>query len=636
MKVSNNRLPGGVSARAIWICVTLMLSAMILTACGGSGGGSGTSTPTPIAVACNPSDPTTVAECGTLLVGITDADGDFLSYIVDVVSIQLEKADGTLVETLPATTRMDFSQYVDVTEFVSAATVPPGTYVAGTVILDYSDAEVFVEANGESKEAIVVDSDGIPLARTELKIVLADRDRLFIGRGRTSLLTIDFDLDASHSVDIVPTPAIATSEAFIAAEINPVDTKDIRVRGLFIEANEAEMTYAVAIRPFHDRTGDFGRVRVHVTERTEFEVDGDAYMGAEGLRALNAAGRGTLTVAQGTLNVAEREFTANIVLAGSSVPGNGMDAVKGNVIARNGNELIVRGGTVVLQDERAFFHDDITVTVGLDTKVFKTSFDGLLSIDDISIGQNVSIRGEVVSRDAAGLHMDATAGAVRMNITHLSGIVNTIMPGQIDIELHAIGRRRSQLFDFTGTGMTADTDADRDNYEISTGNLLMPFQAAGKPVVVYGFPNAFGAAPPDFAGRTLVDFTDVRSALGVGWGSAGTAAPFLAIGEDGLLLDNQNMDIDQRHHIKNDPILIDLTALDSSTLIAPRETGRMLFAVKTTDSLQLYSDFSDFTNALSNELGAGARARSMFARGKYDADNNIFVAYKIGIYLLEP
>jgi len=636
MKVSNNRLPGGVSTRAIWIYVTLMLSGMILTACGGSGAGRGTSTPTPTAVACNPSDPTTVAECGTLLVGITDADGDFLSYIVDVVSIQLEKADGTLVETLPATTRMDFSQYVDVTEFVSAATVPPGIYVAGTVILDYSDAEVFVEANGESKEAIVVDSDGIPLAQTELKIVLADRDRLFIGRGRTSLLTIDFDLDASHSVDIVSTPAIATSEAFITAEINPVDSKSIRVRGLFIEANEAEMTYAVAIRPFHDRAGDFGRVRVHVTERTEFEVDGDAYMGAEGLRALNAAGRGTLTVAQGTLNVAEREFTANIVLAGSSVPGNGMDAVKGNVIARNGNELIVRGGTVVLRDERAFFHDDITVTVGLDTKVFKTSFDGLLSIDDISIGQNVSIRGEVVSRDAAGLHMDATAGAVRMNITHLSGIVNTIMPGQIDIELHAIGRRRSQLFDFTGTGMTADTDADRDNYEISTGNLLMPFQAAGKPVVVYGFPNAFGAAPPDFAGRTLVDFTDVRSALGVGWGSEGTAAPFLAIGEDGLLLDNQNMDIDQRHHIKNDPILIDLTALDSSTLIAPRETGRMLFAVKTTDSLQLYSDFSDFTNALSNELGAGATARSMFARGKYDADNNIFVAYKIGIYLLEP
>jgi hypothetical protein len=336
------------------------------------------------------------------------------------------------------------------------------------------------------------------------------------------------------------------------------------------------------------------------------------------------------------LNVAEREFTADIVLAGSSVPGNGMDAIKGNVIARNSNELIVRGGTVILRDERAFFRDDITVTVGPGTKVFKRSFDGLLSSDEISIGQNVTIRGEVTSRDEVGLHMDATAGAVRMNVTHLSGIVNAIMPGQIDIELHAIDRRRSQAFDFTGTGMTVETDADPDNYEVSTGNLIMPFEASGKPVVVFGFPNAFGAAPPDFAGRTIVDFTNVRSALGVGWGSEGTAAPLLSIGEDGILLDNQNPDIDQRHHIKSGPLLVDLTTLDSSTLITPRETGRLLFVIKTTDSLQLYSDFTGFSNALTNELSAGATARSMHARGLYDGDSNSFSAYKIGIHLLEP
>jgi hypothetical protein len=636
MKLSNDRLPGAIKTRTVWIWATLMLSAMILSACGGGEGSSSEQTPVSTAAACNPADPTTAAECGTLLIGITDADGDFLSYTVDVVSLQLEKADGSLIETLPATTRMDFAQYVNITEFISAATVPPGTYVSGTIVLDYSAAEVFVEADGASKAAIVVDSDGIPLGQTELKIVLADRDRLFISRGRASLLTVDFDLDASHSVDFISTPAIAISEAFIAAEINPVDSKEIRVRGLFIEANEDQMTYAVAIRPFHDRAGDFGRVTVHVTENTEFEVSGDAYVGSEGLRALNAAGRGTLTVAQGALNVEEREFTANIVLAGNSVPGNGMDGVKGNVIARNGNDLVVRGGTVILRDDRAFFRDDITVTVGPNTKVFKTSFDGLLSIDDISIGQNVTIRGEVTSRDEVGLHMDATEGAVRMNMTHLSGIVNTVIPGQIDIELHAIDRRRAQIFDFTGTGMSIETDADPENYEVSTGNLLMPFQAAGKPVVVYGFPNAFGAAPPDFAGRTVVDFTDVRSVLGVGWGSEGTPAPFLSISADGLLLDNHNPDIDQRHHIKNGPVLIDLTTLHAGTVIAPREAGRMLFVVKTTDSLQLYSDFADFTNALANELGAGATARSMYARGKYDVDNNIFTAYKIGIYLLEP
>ena len=186
-------------------------------------------------------------------------------------------------------------------------------------------------------------------------------------------MTLDFDLDASHMVDIDQTPAVARAEPFIVAELNPVDSKEIRVRGRFIEANEAEMYYVVGLRPFYDRVGDFGRVKVHVTSETDFEVNDEEYVGLQGLRALNAAGQGTLTVAQGTLNVAERAFTANIVLAGSSVPGEGKDAVKGNVISRNGDDMVVRGGTVILTDAtRSFFRDDVTVTVGPDTKVYKT------------------------------------------------------------------------------------------------------------------------------------------------------------------------------------------------------------------------------------------------------------------------
>ena len=50
--------------------------------------------------------------------------------------------------------------------------------------------------------------------------------------------------------------------------------------------------------------------------------------------------------------------------------------------------------------------------------------------------------------------------------------------------------------------------------------------------------------------RGLVFYTDVRSALGVGWGANGTLEPFLSIGSDGLLLNNQNPDIDVRRFIK--------------------------------------------------------------------------------------
>ena len=646
MNEANNHLPGGVKNRTTWTLVALMLMTLALSACGGGAGTSNTVEPAVVAE-CNPADPDTAGECGTLIIGLTDADGDFLSYTVDVLSLILEKADGTVIEVLPNTTRIDFAQYVDLTEFISVATVPPGVYVAGTIRLDYTNAEIIVEDGDLAKDAIVVGADGEPLDVSEVKIRLADRDQLFINRATTSLLTIDFDLDASHTVDITLTPAIATAEPFIVAELDPVDTKEIRVRGRYLEANEAEMYYVVALRPFYDKVGDFGRMKVFVTIDTNCEVNEAEFSGVECLRALEAAGQGTLTVAQGNLNVAERQFTANFMLGGSSVPGNGTDAARGHVIARMDNELVVRGGTVILSDAAgSFYRDDVTVTVGPNTKVYKTYkfdrpltaiADRLLDISAISVGQKITVRGTVTANDEIGVHIDATEGAVVMHVTHLSGIVNSIMPGQVDIDLHSLGRRRPGIYNFTCTGgCDPATDADPDNYKVSTGNLLLDAAATGKAVSAWGFVNAFMGAPPDFEGRTIIDYANIRSALGVGWGAAGTTTPFTMMDTSGLLLDNQNEDSDQRHFIKQGPVLIDLTTLDSNTLIAPRETGRKLFVVKTTDSLQLYADFEDFLAALTISLDGVNAARSMYARGHYNADTNVFTAYKIFIYILEP
>jgi len=636
MTIANHHRHGIPASRTLRTWAALLLAFAALSGCGGGAGTTSIEAPDPVAAVCDPNDASTIAECGTVLIGLTDADGEFLSYTVDVLSLTLETAGGRVIETLPTKTRIDFANYVDLTEFVTAKTIPPGVYVAGSIRLDYRNAEILVEADGEAKAATIVDEDMVAVDETELRIVLPDRDRLLVSRGRLALLTIDFDLDASHSVDIAPTPALAMSAPFIVAEIDPIEEKEIRVRGPLVSVSEDAMSYTVALRPFHDRSGDFGRVEVNIDETTEFEVNEDMFLGVEGLRALNAAGPGTPTVAQGTLNVSLREFTADIVLAGSSVPGAERDAVRGNVISRTGNDFTVRGATIIRPDRDAYFNDDVVVTVGPDTRVFRRGNDQALDISAISIGQRLTVRGEVTVSDDQRLHIDATNGAVRLHITHLSGLVNTIMTGQTDITLQSIDRRGVDNFNFDGTGTSSETNADPANYEIATGNLLMPSDNTGQPVVVYGFPNAFGAAPPDFEGRTIVDYSDVRSALGVGWGAEGTIAPFLSIGSDGLLLDNQNADIDQRHYIKQGPVLIDLTTLDSDTLIAPRETGRMLFVIKTTDSLQQYADFDDFVNALSLELDGSTTARSMFARGHYNTDTNVFSAYRIGVYLLEP
>jgi len=612
---------------------------LLLAGCGGGGGAAGDMTLQ--TAACDPADASTYGECGTVMVALTDADGDFLNYTVDVLSLQLETANGRVVETMPQRTRINFADYVDLSELVTVATVPPATYVSGVIRLDYQGAEIFVEADGESKQAIVTDMDGNVLQQTELRIELSNRDSLIVSKGRPALLQLDFDLDASHMVDIVPTPAIAAAEPFIVAEVTPVDEKDIRVRGLLVDVAIDAMTYNVAIRPFHDRAGDFGKVTVHVTSSTEFEVDEQLYVGADGLAALDAAGAGTPTVALGTLDIGARQFTAALVLAGSSVPGIDRDAVVGNVIRRDGTTLTIRGATLIPSDRVAYFHDDVVVEIGPDTKVFRDGHRHRdLGIDAISIGQRVTIRGvqstPATDTSTPQVLFDATAGAVRMHVTHLSGIVNTVMPGQTDITLHSIDRRRASVFDFTGTGASPETDADPDNYAIATGNMMLADFAAGKPIVARGFPTAFQSAPPDFVGRTIIDYTDVRSVLGIGWGMEGTSTPFVSAGPDGLVLDNDNADIGVRHYIKQGPVLIDLTTLDSDTTIVPRESGLLLFYIKTDDSLRLYSSFTEFVDDLTLSLDGATTARSLHARGDYDAASNVLHAYKLGVYLLEP
>jgi hypothetical protein len=65
----------------------------------------------------------TSAECGTVLIAITDADGDFVSYSVDVQAVTLHRTGGARDEALPATARVDFAALADLSELLSAATI---------------------------------------------------------------------------------------------------------------------------------------------------------------------------------------------------------------------------------------------------------------------------------------------------------------------------------------------------------------------------------------------------------------------------------------------------------------------------------------------------------------------------------
>lgn len=118
----------------------LALSAA-LTACGGgssssnltTSSGSGSSGTGSTGQSCN-------SGCGTAMIALTDAAGDFDSYIVNVVSLQLTRDDGTVVQTVPVSTQVDFSQLLSLSEVLSGTNdalqvVAEGPYDAGSVAL---------------------------------------------------------------------------------------------------------------------------------------------------------------------------------------------------------------------------------------------------------------------------------------------------------------------------------------------------------------------------------------------------------------------------------------------------------------------------------------------------------------------
>jgi hypothetical protein len=409
---------------------------------------------------------------------------------------------------------------------LSSATLAPGDFSGGTIRLDYSNAEIYVESGGGIVAAQVVDTDGIPLGIVDLEIQLDDQEHLILTRGRTALLSIDFDLSASHEVDLTTTPVRITTRPYLVAEVNPLIEKEFRIRGILVDVDIANSSYDIRVRPWHRRDGDFGLMTVHTTATTEFEIGDMILTGDAGLAALNDLDRGTLTVAFGTLDLQQREFTAEIVHARDSVGGDGIAAVHGNVVARNGDTLTVKGGLAIYNDRPARFRRTVIVELGFDTKISKVGDpQTILGKDDISVGQRIVAFGQFMNAEVAddsplapdvALVLDATQGRVRMLVTHLHGTVIGITPGQIDLQLRAIDRLGINMFDFSGTGTSSASNADPLDYEVATDTLALDGLEVGKWTHAHGFVTPFGLAPPDFVARTVIDHRDIPAVAGIG------------------------------------------------------------------------------------------------------------------------
>jgi len=577
----------------------------------------------------------TGSDCGSLIIGLTDADGDFLSYTVDVVSLKLTRTNGTVVETLPASTRIDFAQYVDITELLTAATVPNGEYKQATLRLDFSNADITVESAGAPLSVKPLAVDGSALGVVDVNVMLDKRRRLVVAPGFASVFTLDFNLAATNTVDLTKTPAEVTVTPALLASLELVNEKTLRVRGPLVSVDQSAGTYVVDVRPFNHKSIRLGRFTVRTTADTEFEVNGNLLSGNAALDALAAAGPGTATVAFGTLSRSNRQFSAETVQVGTSVPGAGIDTAIGSVIARSGNTLTLRGATLVRDsDGDRFVKGTVSITVGASTKVLKSGVRPAqpVGIEAISVGQVIHAFGSA-STQGDGATLDASSGRVRLFVTPLFGFVNQANPGAVTIKLDKIGGRPASAFNFAGTGITLAQDADAAMYEIDTGRLDVSRLALNQPLKVLGFVTPFGAAQPDFEARTVVDFPALPAELAISFGKTGATAPFSSLESSGLVLDLTNPAIGSKRFISIGPRSIDLRSLPASPRIVAASDGFTVYVLVQRDESAVFESFADFTAELAQRLNGSTTVVSLSASGKFDGDTNTFAARNVTVLL---
>jgi hypothetical protein len=590
--------------RAWLLSALLLFAGVVLSACGGGGGSGATGS----------------SDTGTVTIGLTDADGDFLSYTVDVTALTLTRADGAVVNALPVKTRVDFAQYTDLTEFLNAATVPAGVYTRVNMTLDYTNADIRV-ASGDNALAVAPrDSAGNPIGTMNLQVELDGNKPLVVRPGIPADLTLDFDLEATNTVDL--NAATVTVSPVLIADADLANPKPHRVRGPLLSVDPAASEFVVAIRPFHLLLGDFGRLTVRTDGATAYEIDRVSYQGAAGLAQLATEPRATATVAVGNFDPGTHTFLATEVYAGSSVAFGSADVVTGSVIARNGNTLTVRGATLARANGTVSFNDDVTVTLATTTKVTR-QLGGSVTTDDISVGSRITALGTL-----SGTTLDAGNGLVRIVLSSVAGTVNQIDPSLVTVNLQTINGRPVSIYDFSGTG-SGGYNSDPAAYHIATGSLDLGALAVSDPVRVRGFIVAYGQATAthDYDARTVIDLSGAPAWLAVRWDTA-VPDPFISITDQAMVTDITNSTL---HAVFQRGVATDLAG---NPTVQPDGAANDLFAIVRNNTIQLYGSFTAFSNALSLQLAAAHPVKAVGARGGWDS-NTLTVTSRFAVVKLQ-
>jgi len=596
---------------------------------------------------------------GTPAITLSDTSGQFAAYRVAIDSISLTDTNGAIFNAIPQmpAESVDLAALTDLSELLAVPAVPSATYKSATLTLDYNNASIWVNLNGQAVAATPLSSTGTTPTIYTVTLTFDPNNPLVITRGASTRLAIDFNLAASNSINPATTPPTVTVRPFVVMTPAPVDATVMRVRGLFVTAQSGSSDFVMNVRPLIDLASALGAVTVSTTTQTYFNINGVAYTGEAGLTALASLPQNTVIAAYGTLGDLSGitpGFHATSVYVGTSLESPLAEHVGGVVSARSGNTLTVHGATfrsplpvVGTAYAAAAYVNNATVTIGSATVV---SEDGVaaggLTPAAISVGQQLDVSGQAtvdtagkISLDAATIPAGQVPPQVRLASTRIWGTLNSATAGSATLDILSLGNFAPAGFNFAGTGTTA---ANPSAYVVNTGSLDESATAASTLLQVDGMVNAFGSAPPDFSAAAITAGTATEQRLVIEWVNGGATAPFLSDSSAGLVVALNNANLGTLHEIRTGPAALDLNTLSSfpaSPLITTvgADQSKLQLAIGSatlSTGVSVFNSIGGFAAALASTFNGTNKIYRLVAVGQYNIGTNTFVASRISVALM--
>ncbi len=546
-------------------------------------------------------------EMGQIMIAVRDDEDDFLSYDIDILSIDLVREDGSHVSVTPTTARVDFIQYTELSELFSINTIPTGRYNQISFTLDYSTASIVIQdENGISYQASAQNSDGETLTTYDLTLVLDDGEPLMISKGKLSTITLDLDLASTNQI-ISFEPALVQVAPFVNVTVGAEEAREHRARGLLQSVDSVTNTLTIAVKPLRKKEGDFGEIAITVNENTLYEIDGVEVSQDDAFATLASLPIDSPIIAFGLVDE-ESVFSATKVIAGSSVAWAGQDAFRGVIVARTAENITISGVVFSHEDREAIHAEALTFLYNDLTKI--TGFNQQeISANSLSVGQHIKALGELDEQQT----FNSVDSIVHIKLSTIVGQVVQNSPLIIDVT--KFNRKPVDSYDFNGTGLTSEQDADPDNYEINSANLNVDSLISEDWLTIKGYVSDFGQAPNDFNASSLLkkDLSNETASFKAHW-SEGTAS--FTIDSESSQINWDSTGAKQRMRIHGIPHDI-TTDYIVQAINSDEDEGR--FAIKEKNvSIKYFSSYTDFVTALSTALNDGKIVNQITSKGEYD------------------